>query len=281
MHMKGTPRDMQTDPNYDDLLGEVSEFFRSALDRAARAGIPRSHTILDPGIGFGKTVAHNLTLVNHLDEFAALGRPMLVGASRKSFIGKTLGLDSPADRLAGTLAVTALAVARGARILRVHDVRQNVRAVRMAEAVLAATPTTLTAEGAANAEKRQRLNGITEAVIGGAIAVHKALGPGLLESTYAACLEHELRMCGLKVEREKPLGVSYRGVRLDCGYRVDLLVEGQAIVELKAVKAFEPFHEAQLLTYLKLAGLKVGLLLNFNVPLLKDGIGIKRVVNNF
>jgi len=86
-------------------------------------------------------------------------------------------------------------------------------------------------------------------------------------------------MRGLKVEREKPLGVSYRGVRLDCGYRVDLLVEGQAIVELKAVKAFEPVHEAQLLTYLKLAGLKVGLLLNFNVPLLKDGI--KRVVNNF
>ncbi|MHC4501890.1 MAG: dihydropteroate synthase [Planctomycetota bacterium] len=137
MHMKGTPRDMQADPHYDDLLGEVGAFFRDALERAEQAGIDRSRTILDPGIGFGKTVAHNLTLVNRLDAFAGLGRPLLVGASRKSFIGKTLGLDSPADRLEGTLAVTVLAVARGARILRVHDVGQNVRAARMAEAVLA------------------------------------------------------------------------------------------------------------------------------------------------
>jgi dihydropteroate synthase len=137
MHMKGTPRDMQVNPHYDDLLGEVREFFMEALARAERAGIPRSRTILDPGIGFGKTVEHNLTLVNRLDAFAGLGRPLLVGASRKSFIGRTLGVHSPADRLEGTLAVTALAVARGARIVRVHDVRQNVRAVRMAEAVLA------------------------------------------------------------------------------------------------------------------------------------------------
>ena len=137
MHMKGAPRTMQADPQYDDLLGEVRAFFEGALVRAERAGIARSRTILDPGIGFGKTVEHNLTLVNRLDAFAGLGRPLLVGASRKSFIGRTLGVHSPADRLEGTLAVTALAVARGARIVRVHDVKQNVRAVRMAEAVLA------------------------------------------------------------------------------------------------------------------------------------------------
>ena len=137
MHMKGTPRTMQASPEYDDLIGEVRAFFEDALARAQDAGVARSRTVLDPGIGFGKTAEHNLTLLNHLDAFAPLGRPLLVGASRKSVIGKVLDLPVT-DRLEGTLAVTALAVARGARMIRVHDVRENVRVVRMAEAVVAA-----------------------------------------------------------------------------------------------------------------------------------------------
>ncbi len=137
MHMRGTPADMQKDPHYDDLLGEVRGFFEEALLRAAEAGIPRSRTILDPGIGFGKRLEDNLALINRLDEFADLGRPVLVGASRKSFIGMTLGLPV-GERLEGTLAATALAVVRGARIVRVHDVKANVRVVRMMEAMLAA-----------------------------------------------------------------------------------------------------------------------------------------------
>ncbi|MHC4247561.1 MAG: dihydropteroate synthase [Planctomycetota bacterium] len=136
MHMKGTPRTMQADPRYEDVGAEVREFLGGALARAEAAGVARERTIVDPGIGFGKTLEHNLALVNRLDELAALGRPVLIGASRKSFIGKTLSLDSPSDRLEGTLAVTALAVERGARIVRVHDVEANVRVVRMAEAVL-------------------------------------------------------------------------------------------------------------------------------------------------
>lgn len=118
--------------------------------------------------------------------------------------------------------------------------------------------------------------GLTEQVIGAAIEVHRALGPGLLESAYEACLAHELAARGLHVERQVALPVRYKGVALDCGYRLDLVVEGEVIVELKAVKAFEPIHTAQLLTYLRLAGLRVGLMLNFNVAVLKQGI--KRVV---
>jgi GxxExxY protein len=109
-------------------------------------------------------------------------------------------------------------------------------------------------------------------IIGAAIAVHRALGPGLLESTYEACLVYELTQRGLKVERQKELPVRYHGVRLDCGYRIDLLIEDTIIVELKAVDRLEPIHEAQLLSYLKLSGIKVGLLINFNVEFLKQGI---------
>jgi len=137
MHMKGTPRTMQADPRYGDVVAEVRDFLTDAVSRAEDAGIARELTIVDPGIGFGKTVAHNLELVNRLDELGETGRPVLLGASRKSFIGKTLDIDSPAERLEGTLAVTALGVARGARIMRVHDVKANVRVVRMAEAVTA------------------------------------------------------------------------------------------------------------------------------------------------
>jgi GxxExxY protein len=122
------------------------------------------------------------------------------------------------------------------------------------------------------------LNKITEIVIGAAIAVHRALGPGLLESTYEACMFYELNERGLKAERQKALPVTYHGVHLECGYRIDLLVEDQVIVELKAVEKLEPIHEAQLLSYLKLSGSQVGLLINFNVRELRRGI--RRLVNN-
>ena len=113
---------------------------------------------------------------------------------------------------------------------------------------------------------------ITERIISAAIDVHRALGPGLLESAYQACLARELELSCIPFEREKPLLVQYRGMNVDCGYRLDFIVEGKVIVELKAVDSLEGIHEAQLLTYLKLTGCKVGLLINFNVPLLRDGI---------
>ncbi len=123
------------------------------------------------------------------------------------------------------------------------------------------------------------LNELTRKIIGCAMKVHSALGPGLLESAYEACLEHELKRSGFQVERQKSLPVIYDGVTVDCGYRIDLLVEGSVILELKAVDALAPIHEAQLLSYLKLSGLHVGLLSNFNVLHLRDGI--KRIVNNY
>jgi GxxExxY protein len=123
------------------------------------------------------------------------------------------------------------------------------------------------------------INDITEAIIGAAICVHKELGPGLLESAYEACLAYELAEKRLKFERQKALPVIYRGVELDCGYRIDFLVEDQVVVELKAIENLEPIHEAQLLSYLKLSKCKVGLLINFNVKVLKDGI--HRLVNKF
>ena len=116
------------------------------------------------------------------------------------------------------------------------------------------------------------LNDLTGRIIGCAMKVHSALGPGLLESAYEACLEYELKRSGLRAERQKPLPVIYEAVSVDCGYRIDLLVEGSVIVELKAVEALAPIHEAQLLSYLKLSNLQVGLLINFNVIHLRDGI---------
>ncbi|TAM48093.1 MAG: GxxExxY protein [Gammaproteobacteria bacterium] len=116
------------------------------------------------------------------------------------------------------------------------------------------------------------INFITGQVVDSAIAVHKELGPGLLESTYEACLAHELVNRGLSVERQKNMPVTYRGTKIDCGYRLDLLVNGHVIVELKAVERFDRIHEAQLLSYLKLSDKKVGLLINFNVKRLKDGM---------
>jgi len=116
------------------------------------------------------------------------------------------------------------------------------------------------------------LNTITERIIEAAIEVHKVLGPGLMESAYEECLCRELALRGIGVERQLPLPVEYKGARLDCAYRVDLLVEQSVVVEIKSVSSIEPIHEAQLLTYLKLGGWKLGLIISFNVPVLKDGI---------
>jgi GxxExxY protein len=117
-----------------------------------------------------------------------------------------------------------------------------------------------------------KINEITEAVIGAAIEVHRALGPGLLESAYTQCLCYELTLRKLPFETEVPLPVTYKGLKLDCGYRLDLVVAGTVVVEVKAIERFVPVHEAQLLTYLRLGGWKAGLLINFNVPVLRDGI---------
>ena len=125
--------------------------------------------------------------------------------------------------------------------------------------------------------ERERLNGITEKIIGAAIHVHRVLGSGLLESAYEACLAFELAKRGLKVEQQKPLPLIYEGVKLDCGYRIDLLVEGLIVVEVKSVDSVVPIHEAQVMSYLKLSGCKLALLINFNVGMLKDGI--RRFVN--
>ncbi len=121
------------------------------------------------------------------------------------------------------------------------------------------------------------INELTREVIGAAIEVHKILGPGLLESAYEECLCREFELRKLPCERQKELPIEYKGVKLDCGYRLDIVVAKSLILELKACERLEPIHEAQLLTYLKLTGIKVGLLINFNVPVLKDGI--KRMVN--
>jgi GxxExxY protein len=113
---------------------------------------------------------------------------------------------------------------------------------------------------------------LTHAIIGAAIEVHRVLGPGLLESAYEECLAYELTLRGVPFERQKPLPVVYKGMKLECGYRVDLLVDGRVVLELKAVEALAPIHDAILLTYLRLSGCKIGLLINFHCVVLKDGI---------
>jgi GxxExxY protein len=119
--------------------------------------------------------------------------------------------------------------------------------------------------------------GWTSAVIGAAIEVHKVLGPGLLESAYEECLCHELRIQGLTLKRQVALPVVYKGVTLDCGYRMDVVVENAVVLELKCVEHVLPIHEAQLLTYLRLSGYRVGLILNFSGPVMRDGI-IRKVL---
>ncbi|MDP2303204.1 MAG: GxxExxY protein [Ignavibacteria bacterium] len=113
---------------------------------------------------------------------------------------------------------------------------------------------------------------LTKIIIGCAIDVHKELGPGLLESAYEECLAFDLTNRGLKIERQKPVPIKYKEIKLECGYRIDILVEDKIVLELKSVEAFNPVHEAQILTYLKFAEKKIGLLINFNVLRLKEGI---------
>ncbi len=117
---------------------------------------------------------------------------------------------------------------------------------------------------------------LTERLIAAAIDVHRHLGPGLLESAYEECYCHELKLQNVSVERQKPLPLEYKGIKLDCGYRMDVVGDQKAIVEIKCVERILPVHEAQLLTYLRLSGLKVGLIVNFHVPYIKEGI--KRLV---
>jgi GxxExxY protein len=120
------------------------------------------------------------------------------------------------------------------------------------------------------------INDVSKAIIGAAIEVHRSLGPGLLESAYEQCLSYEFSLRQIPFERQKPLHVNYKRTQLDCGYRLDFLVAGVVVVEVKAIEALLPIHQAQLLSYLKLGGWKLGLLINFHVPLLREGI--KRVV---
>ncbi len=135
MHMLGEPRTMQEDPRYDDVVGEVIAFLERRLTDALAAGVREEQVLLDPGIGFGKTLDHNLLLLRHLDRIAALGRPVVLGASRKRFIGALLGA-APLERAYGTVATTVLGVAAGAAVIRVHDVRANLEALRVTQAIL-------------------------------------------------------------------------------------------------------------------------------------------------
>lgn len=125
----------------------------------------------------------------------------------------------------------------------------------------------------------EQLDQLTESIIGAAITVHRELGPGLLESAYEKCIAYELMSLGFDVQCQKPLPINYRGLQIDCSYRLDLLIDDSVILELKAVERLQPIHEAQLLSYLKMADKKVGLLINFHSMRVKDGI--KRIVNNY
>jgi len=136
MHMKGTPADMQAAPYYDDLVGEVAGFLADAASKAIASGVAKEKILIDVGIGFGKTAGHNLALINRLDEFATLGFPMVLGVSRKAFIGTLTGVKDPSDRLEGSVAAAVLGIARGAHVIRVHDVKAARRAALVADSVL-------------------------------------------------------------------------------------------------------------------------------------------------
>ncbi len=135
MHMRGEPKSMQQDPRYEDVVREVRDFLAHRAERAMRAGVDEESIVLDPGIGFGKTLEHNLALLNRLDALVELGFPVLVGASRKSFLGKIGGSSDPKDRLFGTVATNVLAYERGVTLFRVHDVRANKEALAVAAAI--------------------------------------------------------------------------------------------------------------------------------------------------
>lgn len=135
MHMKGTPKNMQVDPHYDCVIAEIISFLKTRIQAAVDAGISPEKIIIDPGIGFGKTVEHNLEIIRRLRDFRTLGKPILIGTSRKSFIGKVLGLPAD-DRIEGTAATVAMAIANGADIVRVHDVKEMAKVVRMTDAIV-------------------------------------------------------------------------------------------------------------------------------------------------
>jgi dihydropteroate synthase len=137
MHMLGEPRTMQADPRYEDVVSEVKAFLEERLAFATREGVPEERVWLDPGIGFGKTVEHNLELLRRLDEIVAIGRPVVVGTSRKSFLGKLAGGKAESERLPGTIATNVLALERGASVFRVHDVAPVADALRVAAATVA------------------------------------------------------------------------------------------------------------------------------------------------
>jgi dihydropteroate synthase len=133
MHMKGNPRTMQNNPGYASLMDEILQYLQEAIDRALDAGIDRNKIVVDPGIGFGKTLRDNLTILNNLNEFKILGRPILIGTSRKSFIGKILNA-KPQDRIFGTVSSSVLAARNGAHIVRTHDVREVSQALKILDA---------------------------------------------------------------------------------------------------------------------------------------------------
>ena len=135
MHMKGTPKNMQLNPVYKALIPEIMDYFRDSIRLAAKFGIPENMIILDPGIGFGKTFTHNLEIINNLQQFSVFENPILIGPSRKAFLGKILG-DLPADeRLEGTAASVAISIIKGAHIVRVHDVKEMARVAKVADAI--------------------------------------------------------------------------------------------------------------------------------------------------
>lgn len=136
MHMKGTPQTMQASPEYDDLVGEIIDYLKRSIEKARSSGVSEDCIAVDPGIGFGKTVEHNLTILNRLDEFKILDKPICIGASRKSFIGKVLSVANPSDRTSGSLAAAVIAAMKGAKIVRAHDVKETVHAVKIAQSVL-------------------------------------------------------------------------------------------------------------------------------------------------
>ena len=139
MHMQGAPKTMQEDPHYDDVVDDVLQFLEERMAFALARGVAEDQLLLDPGIGFGKTVEHNLTLLRHLDRFVALGRPVVLGTSRKRFLGAILGSE-PGERVIGTVATTVIGLLGGAHVFRVHDVRPNFEALRVALAVLEGAP---------------------------------------------------------------------------------------------------------------------------------------------
>lgn len=136
MHIKGTPRNMQQDPVYGDVVREIAEYLAEGIEIAVRAGVSRERTLIDPGIGFGKTLGHNLEILGRLGEFNALGRPLVLGTSRKKFIGTVLGVTEPDQRVFGTAATVALGIERGASIIRVHDVAEMAQVARMTDAIV-------------------------------------------------------------------------------------------------------------------------------------------------